>query len=85
MENHVPRFYVDGMKFFAPQHVLSNFANCAESKQASNKHKNTAWGIYQMTTKEALNLAGLALGMTATLVWIGLLGFGISKAIVWLL
>ncbi len=38
-----------------------------------------------MTTKDALNLAGLALGMTATFVWIGLLGFGISKAIVWLL
>jgi hypothetical protein len=34
---------------------------------------------------EKLNLAALALGMTATFVWIGLMGFAVSQAIAWLL
>jgi hypothetical protein len=38
-----------------------------------------------MTTREKLNLAGLALGMTATFAWIGLMGFAVSQAIAWLL
>jgi hypothetical protein len=38
-----------------------------------------------MTTREKLNLVGLALGVTATFVWIGLLGFALSRAIEWLL
>ena len=38
-----------------------------------------------MTIREKLNLAGLGLALTATFAWIGLLGFGISEAIRWLL
>ena len=42
-------------------------------------------GILRMTTREKLNLAGLALGVTATFVWIGLLGIALSRAVEWLL
>jgi hypothetical protein len=34
-----------------------------------------------MTTREKLNLAGLALGVTATFAWIGLLGVALCRAI----
>ena len=42
-------------------------------------------GVYRMTKREKLNLAGLALGITATLAWIGLMGVALSQAISWLL
>jgi hypothetical protein len=38
-----------------------------------------------MRMREKLNLAGLAFAMTASLVWIALLGFALSQAIRWLL
>jgi hypothetical protein len=41
-----------------------------------------------MTKREKLGLAGLALlalGIAATFVWIGLMGFALSQAISWLL
>jgi hypothetical protein len=38
-----------------------------------------------MTTAEKLELAGLALGITASIVWIGFLGFALTQAIAWLL
>ena len=34
-----------------------------------------------MTKREKLGLAGLALGIAATFVWIGLMGFALSQAI----
>jgi hypothetical protein len=42
-------------------------------------------GVYRMTKREKLNLAGLGLGITATFAWIGLMGFALSQAISWLL
>jgi hypothetical protein len=38
-----------------------------------------------MTNKEKLELAGLALGITASVVWTAFLGFALSQAIAWLL
>jgi hypothetical protein len=38
-----------------------------------------------MTTTEKLQLAGLALGMAASVTWMVFLGFGLSRAIAWLL
>jgi hypothetical protein len=38
-----------------------------------------------MTITEKLQLAGLALGMTASIVWIAFLGFVLSQAVGWLL
>jgi hypothetical protein len=38
-----------------------------------------------MPIVERLELAGLALGMVASVAWIALLGFALSKAIAWLL
>jgi hypothetical protein len=38
-----------------------------------------------MTITEKLQLAGLAVGMTASIVWIAFLGFALSQAVAWLL
>jgi hypothetical protein len=38
-----------------------------------------------MTNSEKLELAGLALKITASIVWIGFLGFALTQAIGWLL
>ena len=54
-------------------------------KSCSITLKRMQRGVYRMTTKEKLNLAGLALGITATFAWIGVMGFALSQAISWLL
>jgi hypothetical protein len=56
----------------------------ARFKRYTFEHKNRPGGL-SMTIREKLNLAGLCLALTATFAWIGLLGFGISEAIRWLL
>jgi hypothetical protein len=38
-----------------------------------------------MTITEKLQLAGLALGMTASIAWIAFLGLVLSQAVAWLL
>jgi hypothetical protein len=38
-----------------------------------------------MTTTEKLQLAGLGLGLTASVAWMAFLGFALSRAIAWLL
>jgi hypothetical protein len=92
-KGYVIEFYLDDMEYFA-QHCRSFLAALTAPiapnqtrvlKPPRRQTQNRAWASYFMTTREKLNLAGLALGVTATFAWIGLLGFALSRAIEWLL
>jgi hypothetical protein len=72
--------------FFVNGHIASN---PNERFNFSLPFKKTqhfpALEAMSMTITEKLQLAGLALGMTASIAWIAFLGFALSQAVAWLL
>jgi hypothetical protein len=69
--------------FFLPAPIAPNPNKRFKSHAPISSKKHSVGS--SMTMREKLNLAGLAFGLTATFAWIGLLGFGLSEAIRWLL
>jgi hypothetical protein len=83
-------FYLDEMEYFTQQwrsfslrrlHRIQTRVLNPMLRQTQKIQR----GILMMTTREKLNLAALALGVTATFAWISLLGVALSRAIAWLL
>ena len=83
-------FCLNEMEYFSPQccsfyrHPLQRIQTCVSNLTPRQTQQHSV-GILRMTTREKLNLAGLAHGVTATFVWIGLLGIALSRAVEWLL
>jgi hypothetical protein len=71
--------------FFVNRHVASNPNERFNFSLPFKKRKFPALEATSMTITERLQLAGLALGMTASIAWIAFLGFVVSRAVAWLL
>jgi len=66
-------------------HIASNPSGRFNFSRPYKNAKFPALEATSMTITEKLQLAGLALGMTASIAWIAFLGFVLSQAVAWLL
>jgi hypothetical protein len=71
--------------FFVNGHIASNPNGRFNFSRPYKNAKFPALEAMSMTITEKLQLAGLALGMTASIAWIAFLGFVLSQAVAWLL
>jgi hypothetical protein len=71
--------------FFVNGHIASNPNDRFNFSLRLKTAKFPASEAVSMTITEKLQLAGLALGMTASIAWIAFLGFALSQVVAWLL